>query len=205
MKKLKRLSFIFVSILALILVLRLLYKILFFSKSTSLYFYSALLQGNAAMISLVGVFFVFKKQELKNYFSHKEKIITDYLKSTCNIIINYADIFIFENYNDDIFKNLTAESKNKLIETMRSAAWVVRFEELHNIANKIKELNNKSSLPIILIFSILLASVLILPMSNFIHKYYYIEFSLFTIFCLVEGVTFIKTYKFIASQMLDDL
>lgn len=140
MKKLKRLSFIFISVFALTFIIILLYKSLFFSESTSLYFYSALLQGNAAMISLVGVFYIFKKQELKSYFSRKEKIITDYLKSTCSITMNYEDIFFLEEYNDKICENLESKSKDKLKKTIEDAAWVARFKELHDIVNKLKNL-----------------------------------------------------------------
>ena len=74
----------------------------FFSENTGLYFFSALLQANAAILAIVGVFMIFR---LQSYQSEKmrieEKIIPFYMErgsfeafKLLSVIVNDSQSFL---------------------------------------------------------------------------------------------------------------
>ncbi|OGJ51555.1 hypothetical protein A2335_03720 [Candidatus Peregrinibacteria bacterium RIFOXYB2_FULL_32_7] len=171
------------------------------SSSTSLYFYSAFLQGNAALIGLIAIFIVYKKQYLDSSFDRLEKIIINYIHKAIGITLNYGNIFEIETYNINIYKDINNENKIKIEATTKEQAWIKRFSELKNIDNQRKTLWKTASLPIKLIFIILGASVISLPLSDFIHLNIYLEIILFIIFTISEICTLKLLFVFIKNQL----
>ncbi|KKP38452.1 MAG: hypothetical protein UR28_C0016G0005 [Candidatus Peregrinibacteria bacterium GW2011_GWF2_33_10] len=170
------------------------------SSSTSLYFYSAFLQGNAALIGLIAIFIVYKKQYLDASFNNLEKIIINFLSERCGIAILYKNIFEYENYNEKFFQ-VREEAKISIKESMNSHVWHNIFDELKKINNQRETLWEKASLTIKLIFIILSASIISLPLSDLIHLNIYLEIMLFIIFVIAESYTLRLLFIFIKNQL----
>lgn len=161
---------------------------IYFSENTGLYFYSALLQANAAILSIVGVFFIFRIQQLKSEIDS----IKDYVS------------FRFQNdarkyYHEFNLANL--EEKNEIIERYKKKNyiesdpyhklpdWYTRELELKKIIGSIK------APTIILAFSILMNTVFLLFAENFHKSSYSIEFSAFLFTLLLEIFVLIFVVK----------
>lgn len=173
-----------------------------FSDSTSLYFYSALLQGNAALVALVAMFLVYQKQHLDSEFDRLESIIIDYLCKTANVIVNYGNIFKFEKYSEDICKDLDEGSKVKLKNTLGHSSWAARFEELKNVDSRRNTLWSGALPSIRLIFIILGASVIMLPLSDQIHGFVRLEAVSFVVYVMAEIFALVSLFKFIKGQFV---
>lgn len=169
------------------------------SDSTSLYFYSAFLQGNAALIGLIAIFLVYKKQYLDSSFEKLEQIIINYINGTFGIVLCYKNIFEIEKYEENTFQGCTKKEQIKTF--TETSTWKKRFEELKKIDEERKTLWEKASLPIKLIFIILGASIISLPLSDIIHTNIYIEIGLFIIFTISEIYTLILLFIFIKNQL----
>lgn len=173
-----------------------------FSDSTSLYFYSALLQGNAALVALVAMFLVYQKQHLDSEFDRIEKIIINHLQSTAKISVNFGDIFEFEKYDEKYCQNLSDEAKTKYKKILENSSWVARFEELKNVDSQRKTLWSSALPPIRLIFIILGASVIMLPLSDQIHGFVILEAISFIVYVLAEIYALCSLFKFIKGQFV---
>jgi len=175
-----------------------------FSESTSLYFYSALLQGNAALITLVAMFLVYRKQYLDAVFDNLEKRIIDYLSKVANIATNYSDIFHFEKFDEGLCKDLDEPNKQKIKKVLETTSWCARFNELRDAEKKRKDLWQDAVVPIRLVFIILGASVIMLPLSDQVHHYVWFESISFIVFVLSEIFTLKLLYKFIKGQFYEN-
>ena len=80
----------------------------FYSPSTSLYFFSALLQANAAIFSIYGVFVIFKLQSIK---SSIDSFITALMQDRGRSI-HTVEVIDFDGMNIDEKKNHVEEIKN---------------------------------------------------------------------------------------------
>jgi len=84
---------------------------------------------------------------------------------------------------------------------MEDSAWAIRFQELRSLEAKEKELWKNAKLPITSIFVILMTSVFLLPLSDFVHKCIWVEGGLFFVFVISEIVALIVLFKFIRGQL----
>lgn len=173
-----------------------------FSDSTSLYFYSAILQGNAALVTLVAMFLVYRKQYLDSVFDRIEKIMINHLQSTVKISVNFGDIFAFEKYDEKYCQNLSDETKTKLKKVLENSSWVARFEELKSVDIQRKTLWSSALPPIRLIFIILGASVIMLPLSDQIHGFARMEALSFVVYVLAELFTLGLLFRFTKGQFV---
>ncbi|MFA5994134.1 MAG: hypothetical protein WC823_04190 [Parcubacteria group bacterium] len=173
-----------------------------FSEATSLYFYSALLQGNAALITLVAMFLVYRKQYLDAIFDNLEKRTIDYLSKIANVATNYSDIFHFEKFNNELCKDLDSTSKEKFKNVTEHSSWIARFDELRDANKKRGELWQNAVMPIRLVFIILGASVIMLPLSDQIHVSAWLESLSFLVYVSSEIITLRLLFKFIKGQFV---
>jgi hypothetical protein len=131
-----------------------------FSDSTSLYFFSALLQSNAAIISLVGIFVIFKIQTLQSSIDIiKNSLMSDMGRWTTPSMIVELDILPLSNKIDRIEKD---PYRNPYINPQVNT-WVKKLKEIEKIKAKIKT-------PTILIVTSLIAFVIGLMFASYIHK-----------------------------------
>lgn len=172
-----------------------------FSSSTSLYFYSALLQGNAALIALVAVFLIYRKQYLDSSFDKIEKMLVNYLAKKVNVVLNYGSIFYFEVYSEAQWLGVDESAKESAKSVMTHNSWASRFGELKYIEKTRKDLWNNASGSIVSIFSILIASVFMLPLSDLVHSFFWVESTSFLLFVIVEILTLVALFRFIKGQL----
>lgn len=173
-----------------------------FSDSTSLYFYSALLQGNAALVALVAMFLVYRKQYLDSAFDRIEKIMINHLQSTTKLTANFGNIFDLEKYDEKYCQNLSDEAKTKFKKVLENSSWAARFEELKNVDSRRSTLLSSALLSIRLIFIILGASVIMLPLSDQIHGFVILEAISFIVYVLAEIYALCSLFKFIKGQFV---
>lgn len=169
----------------------------------SLYFYSALFQGNAALITLSAMFVIYKSQSLENKFSKIEEKLLVYLKKSFNLNINYRDIWAFENYDETMFGHLDGGTKQKIKETTEGPHWKERFTELKKLQTHIDELWGEARPSLIGIFCTLILSVILLPFSNLIHKNAFFETLLFILIIVLEVISIRNLYFFIRKQLTE--
>lgn len=170
----------------------------------SLYFYSALFQGNAALITLSAMFVIYKSQSLENKFLKIEGMLLDYFKKSFNLNINYRDIWALENYDENIFGHLDGGTKQKIKETMEGDHWRTRFAELKTLRKNINNLWEQAYPSLIGIFSALILSIVLLPFSSLIHKNYSFELLLFISVITLEVISIKNLYTFIRKQLKND-
>ncbi len=140
--------------------------------STSLYFYSAFFQGNAALIALTATFTFFRHQGLREEFRRKENILIGIYRAQ-NLALNYDDI-------------LTVAMP--ALDEPNIAAWNARKEELVVLVDAIDRLwrNFFRFFSVILLF--LFLSIMVLPFSDSIHKNLSLEFWFFVSFILFQAI-----------------
>lgn len=148
--------------------------------STSLYFYSAFFQGNAALIALTATFTFFRHQGLREEFRRKEDILIGIYKAQ-NLTLNYSDI-------------LTIPAPT--LDEPNTAAWNARKKELMELVDAIDRLwrNFFRFFSTILLF--LFLSIVVLPFSDSIHKNLSLEFWFFVLFILFQAIILYLLFRF---------
>lgn len=134
-----------------------------FSDATSHYFFSAILQANAAIIAIIGVFAIFKIQSLQSGIDSIKNALSIERGVSTNIEVDPSIIAIFD-------KKALQEKEKYLNEEIRyTAVW----ELLNSWIDKEKNINNfKSNLkkPTILIASGIVVGGIGLILANIIHE-----------------------------------
>jgi len=169
-------------------------------EDASLIFYSSLFVGNAALVTLTAMFVIYKKQGFDFAFTRIERIIVDYLTSACKISINYGSIHELEIFREEMCKGLDDGIKYKLQEVTGSTQWKKRFEELKNLRNEYNIFISDAGRPMVIMFTLLLISVILLPFSGAIHHYLYLEFSLFVAVLLLQVVSLLTLFSFLKKR-----
>jgi len=167
------------------------------NEFASFYFYSALLQANAALVTLTAMFIIAKRQFLDNNFNNIEKIIIDYFKSSHGININYGDIFTLESPPKDFYEKIAVGKRKPILEMMETHAWKARFTELKKIKDQRDELWKNAFPAITFMFAVLFISVILLPFSSLIHEILFLELLLFFIVILSEITSLILLFIFL--------
>ncbi len=157
----------------------------FFSEYTALYFFSALLQANAAIIAIVGVFFIFRIQTYQSSInSIKNYLFTDKFKNFQKTIIDF--------YNFDRISQ--KEYLNK--EIGKTSDLYYPFKESINIFDKMNRIKNSIQKPTILLSIGILINALGLLFSNFLHNFaFLIELIILLIFLIYEIVLIFVVVK----------
>jgi hypothetical protein len=127
----------------------------FFTENTTLYFYSALLQSNAAIIALVGLYRIFKIQSLQ---SRIQTIITSLIAAGAHGLVRE-----FEIAND--------EDRKKYIEDRKSKDYYRSLSSWMILLTQIKELRTGIILPTVLLTIALISDVIFLLFSSALHIY----------------------------------
>lgn len=169
----------------------------------SLYFYSAVLQGNSALITLTAMFIIFKRQILDNRYIQIEKVITEYLSKSANVCVNYSDVLSLEKMSEEMIKNIDESSKKKIKENEESDVWKSRFDELKNINCQKKLLWDFAMPSFIGLFFILIISIIFLSLASYIHSFRIVEIILLSIISSLESISLYYLYRFIKNLSID--
>jgi hypothetical protein len=148
----------------------------FFSENSSFYFFSSLLQANAAILSIVGVFFIFRIQSLQSAVDViKSNLLSDRGHSSWpNEIIEWDNFSIRE--KESKLKN---DKANKSILTALQT-WTTKERHIYNLKKEI-------ILPSLLLGGGIILETISLFSSYYLHKYYLeLEFYISFINLLLE-------------------
>ncbi len=152
----------------------------FFSYSTGLYFFSALVQANASILAIVGVFMIFKIQSIQ---SSIDMIKNKLSKSIGPIAVNKLEDLL-NKYN---MKEFDDKAKN-ILETPTCNYW----KEKHNTIKNIKE--SIKTPTILLIFGTGICA-LFLMLANFIHSLgFHIESQILLSVLIFEFISLYTVY-----------
>ena len=156
-----------------------------FTESTSLYFYSAVFQGNMALLALLGVFVIFKLQQISALIQEKDKIILDYIQHSFQVLVqegkhlpplpmNYKDSNDLKKALEDIVssKSFNNTIRNRAENLLKEADLMKRFSEREELKELKDSIINRTIFPFILISLIIFLSLIFLPLSNTIHLYF---------------------------------
>jgi hypothetical protein len=157
----------------------------FLSESSGYYFYSAVLQANAAILSIVGVFIIFRIQRLQSTI--------DLIQNS--FLMNLEKYATPEKFSE--FFNSTLEKKKEVFEDlhypnyiMSSLSVCIKNEET------ILGFNSAIKTPTLLLASGIILSTIGLFFTNFLHSTYgKTEFSLLLVFMIFEIVTIVFVVK----------
>ena len=152
----------------------------YFSDSVGLYFYSAVFQGNMAILALIGVFVVFKLQQLSTQLQQKEVVITNYVQGRIGTVakvkipISYSDISNLEvqlkklaegdgsvNYNDTI--------RQRTQEILSEDDFKNRISEYESISNNLKQIKISWKYPFLSILAVIILALIFLASAYWIH------------------------------------
>ncbi|OGU33642.1 MAG: hypothetical protein A2068_10190 [Ignavibacteria bacterium GWB2_35_6b] len=133
----------------------------FFSENSSFYFYSSILQANAAIFSIIGVFFIFRFQSLQSSIDTiKSSLISDQgRKSFPSEIVEFDNLQLCEKR-----EKINNGSVNKAIIKSLSL-WTEREEYLASFKQLIKK-------PAYIITCGIFLESISLFTVNFVHTYY---------------------------------
>lgn len=187
----------------------------FFGESTGLYFYSAVFQGNMALLGLLAVFYAFFYQQLKaktGYFENKICETSDFIRQS---LLNETGSLRGAS-DRDIKRFFSALENNLSVGTMleREAitsalrnyrTQVVPYMQLRNhFQGRLNTLPNSILLPFVLTAVVIVLSLASLLLVHFIHvRCSFIELVLFLLTILIDLCAlflnsrfFYKTIKF---------
>ncbi|MCJ7791694.1 MAG: hypothetical protein MUP49_04740 [Dehalococcoidia bacterium] len=159
----------------------------FFSENSSFYFFSSLLQANAAILSIVGVFFIFRIQSLQSAVD----IIKASLMSDRGHSCQPAEIIKWDNYSIE-------EKESQLKKGTTSSSIRLSLQDWTSKERHIINLKKGIKLPSILLGVGIVLESMSLFSANYLHKYtpgfeYYISYinlvlELFIVFVVIKSI-----------------
>jgi len=143
-----------------------------FNESTGLYFYSSLLQADAAMISIVGLFLIYWIQSLENKISSVMNSLTSQKIDRIDNINNFFSSDI--KGQQEFFNSISGQT-----------APLPYYQKAISFKKKIVEIKASIKTPTILLTAGIGITALLLLSSNSLHVYhpkYELSFAIFTLF-----------------------
>jgi hypothetical protein len=154
----------------------------FLSDSTGLYFYSAVFQGNMALLALIGVFIVFKLQKIANDLDRLNSRIIEFVA----IYVDLTSLFgkttslpmdqevetlplILERLIKD--KNQSILVRNQINDIKRSNKYLQFYEKrkfLNGIKSKIRQ---RMKIPFLWTLAVIVISLIFISLSHSLHNY----------------------------------
>lgn len=163
----------------------------------SLYFYSSIFQGNAALITLSAMFVIYKKQILGNEIYRLEKVIVNYVQRGYGVSFSYNNICELENISEDLIKNLDEKTRKKLVELGGGAGWQARFNELKKVISERDLIWYDAFLPMRGLILVLIGSSILLILTTWLHTNVKIEFLALDIILVFEVINLFNLFNFI--------
>lgn len=160
----------------------------FFSEYTALYFFSALLQANAAILAIAGVFFIFRIQTYQSSID----FLKNYLMNSGTLIGPYS-VIEFNNLTQEVRKKRIEENEEKKYYELgviyHLENWIEKHDEILKVKSAIKP-------PTILLAIGIIINGLGLFFANFIHNSLFAnEFIILIIFLIYEIVIIFLVVK----------
>lgn len=162
----------------------------FFSDSSSLYFYSALLQANAAILSIVGVFIIFR---IQSYQSSIDIIKTALINN--RRMVGPNDVIGFDNFNISEKEEYIKRLNNSVLKN-HCSNWIEKEKKLKKVKSSIK-------LPTILLAIGIIINSIGLFTASYIHSNLMnYEFKILAAIILFQIITVYFVVKTIYNSIL---
>ena len=171
-----------------------------FSDSTSLYFYSALFQGNAALITLTAMYTIYRRQDLDSAIDKKEANAMEFLARATGTFSMYSDFDVYKTFSEDLFKGINEKQKSDARKVIEDPAWGTRFGEIKDLKDMRDTLWNNSKPSLKSLLFAIIAAMLALPFTKIFHIFQPIELILFLTFISWEIFTLYELYHFMRSS-----
>jgi len=153
-----------------------------FDNNVGLYFYSAVLQANTALIAFAAVFAVFRFQAIVESLHHKDSEITSLIEyffaripmeAPDEIRFHFTHLTTLRHALEEILANPSynppyKESVQKLSDDTHLE---VLFVERTHLLQKQRQLKALFRLPLISVLIVIVMSLCLLPLSNYFHNY----------------------------------
>ena len=149
------------------------------NEYVGMYFYSAVLQGNMALLALLGVFVVFKRQELTIDLQGKDNAIVSYVQNyldmfspiSKHVAINYPNVEgipteLLNMSNDEKVHGTTRTQAKDLYDDSNFKA---RYAERKELVDRRAKIVSLMAPAFIWILSIIIVSLVLLPFVHSIH------------------------------------
>lgn len=151
------------------------------NEYVGLYFYSTIFQGNMALLGLLGVFVVFKRQELTSELQGKENAIVTFVQNYLDLMMHNGT-HIALSYKDvpSLHKVIRDISEDKGY----AGPFASRAKALYDDPNMLSRLAEREDLlqrrsrifrtmikPFVFILSVIVVSLILLPFAYSIHNY----------------------------------
>lgn len=168
-----------------------------FSEYTGLYFYSALIQSNAALFAVVGIFVIYKLQSLENMID----TMPTKLSYVFSGVVLHPKITEFAVGGKVIRQNIISTYEATDNSTARNA--VILFKRWMYLIEAIRPTKKKIKLPMLLMgIGIVLNSILIV-LSEPIHNCLgYLEIVIFAAIIIYQSVIIYTIYRTIKGLVL---
>jgi uncharacterized membrane protein len=154
-----------------------------FDNSVGLYFYSAVLQANTALIAFAAVFVVFKLQLLSQSLQNKDSDISSFIQNHFAVMGQAIPDDVWKHFND--IGNIIEHIRAILSDKEFRPSYRPRLESLENSQSLAKLVTERGQIverqlflrerfrwPILSVLSVIIVSLCILPFSYNLHKYY---------------------------------
>lgn len=176
-----------------------------------LYFYSAVFQGNMALLALLGVFAIFRIQVIENRLSNLEAQLSQFIKDYIDRLMRGSDEHL-----DFTDMNKLRESVEKLpekfdqqpyisfaISLTKLPFYINGFAERKALFDKISTVTKHIKTPLFLTLFVIVLSLILLPLAysintRFIHP---VEECAILVMILINIFTLISSIKFIFSLL----
>jgi hypothetical protein len=185
-----------------------------------LYFFSAVFQGNMALLALLGVFMVFKQQVITTDLREQENEIIAFLQKYCEIYTStsrppgsllFLLPFSYKRVEDipNIMKEMASRKDQSWLTglangLLQNDEYKYRFENLEEISRKSKNIINHLKRPFISFLIVIILSLVLLPLIPLIHKAS-ICFEILMIVCtfIINIWVLVETTRFVWIMLKD--
>ena len=155
------------------------------SDTVGLYFFSAVFQGNMALIALSGVFTIFKVQQLNNEIQNIENIVKSYVRNSFSSsydhsrlmqepALNYKDISELPNKLEELYEKEKSNrsgiaKKAKEIKNDKEN-FIPRLKEYEELIQNKYAITSRMKKPFMLTLLVILLAIIFLPSVYFLHN-----------------------------------
>jgi hypothetical protein len=153
----------------------------FFENNVSLYFYSAVLQANTALIAFAAVFVVFRLQQLSQNLQNKETEIIQLIDNHFvrrpmdtpeELKSQYMHIQTLEDALKRLIKDTDPEDRSRswIMSLSENQSLARLFLERQHFVDRLVDLKRQFKWPMLSILFVILFSLCMLPLSNYMHS-----------------------------------
>lgn len=145
-----------------------------FSENTGLYFYSTIVQANAAIFSILAIFYIFRRQ----YIDDRISSIREELTRINNAIATKTREYFY----------LSSEKRKEFIKSNKGALDILDlYKNADYFLDSKYALNSRMKLPLFLLISVIIIQSILLLLASGVHSAeYLVELSFFIFTLIIE-------------------